>query len=335
MKLLDETTVISYLKDRRIFSPDSHIQVEVLTGGISNVVLGISGQGKDLVLKQALPQLKVREEWTADQRRTLVEARAIETLHSITPLNVPTLVSLDPERFVLILKRAPRSMRIWKDDLLTGVIDPKIAGDLGSVLGQWHQVSSQDEEILAEFCEDALFEQLRIEPFYRTLRAKYGEIADRIDELIRDLESSKKALVHGDYSPKNILVEKDSATIILDYEVAHTGNPVFDLAFLLGHLLCKQEHFIDREIKMALATAAMEFISKYEATYRDGVAHTLPWHIAVIALARVDGKSPVNYLSDAAQTSIRIRALSILASDEPPSLADLFLINQLNQGRNP
>lgn len=324
-KLLDETTVVAYLKELEIFSPNSHPHVEILTGGISNVVLGISGEGKDLVLKQALPELKVKAKWVADQRRALVEARAIQVLHAITPLNVPKLYDVDPNRFILLLERAPRTTTNWKEDLLAGVIHPEIGAELGSILGQWHKTSSSDTTILNEFNEDLLFEQLRINPFYRTLVTKHKNIAFRIGALIEELENSKMCLVHGDFSPKNILVTQNSRPIVLDFEVAHTGNPVFDLAFLLGHLLCKQEYFADLKKKKAIATTAIEFLKQYEAGIEASSVSTLAWHIATIALARVDGISPVNYLDDAAQMNVRNRTLAILRNNRPPSLTEVFL----------
>lgn len=324
-ELLDEATVVAYLKERKIFSPQSNLSVEILTGGVSNVVLAISGEGKDLVLKQALPELKVKAKWVVEQRRALVEARAIQVLHALTPENVPKLYDVDPARFILLIERAPRTTTIWKEDLLSGIIHPEVGANLGSILGQWHKSSSTDIAVLDEFCEDSLFEQLRITPFYRTVAAKHENIAIRVNALIEELEGSKICLVHGDYSPKNILVEKNAHVIVLDFEVAHTGNPVFDLAFLLGHLLCKQEYFADMEKKEAIATTALEFLKHYEARWEASAAPTLIWHMATIALARVDGVSPVNYLDNAAQVRVRKKTLAILGREKPPSLAEVFL----------
>ena len=323
--LLDEKTVVAYLKERKIFSPQSNPSVEILIGGVSNVVLAISGEGKDLVLKQALPELKVKMKWVVEQRRALVEARAIQVLHALTPLNVPKLYDVDPARFILLIERAPRTATIWKEDLLAGIIHPEVGANLGAILGQWHRSSSADPIILDEFREDSLFEQLRINPFYRILATKHEIIANRVTDLIAELERSQLCLVHGDYSPKNVLVEKNSQVIVLDFEVAHTGNPVFDLAFLLGHLLCKQEYFTELEKKKAIATTAIKFLSRYETQWGASAASTLTWHMATIALARVDGMSPVNYLDTSSQVRVRKRTLAILGSEGPPSLTEVFL----------
>jgi 5-methylthioribose kinase len=323
-ELLNESTVVAYLKSRKIFSLDSDPSVEILTGGVSNVVLGISGQGRDLVLKQALPELKVEATWAADQRRAIVEAHAIQVLHALTPASVPQLFDVDPERFIVILERAPRTTTNWKEDLLAGIIHPEIGAELGSILARWHRQTSGDSVLLEEFVEDTLFEQLRINPFYRTLAAKHKNVAARIGALIQELENSKTALVHGDFSPKNILVKQDLHPIVLDFEVAHTGNPVFDLAFLLGHLLCKKEHSADPQMKEAFAATAFEFLTSYEAEFGAKAAPSLTWHVATIALARVDGISPVSYLSKDEQVRVRHLTLEILASPKPPSLTEVF-----------
>jgi 5-methylthioribose kinase len=315
---------VQYLKDRKIISLDSTPSVNVLTGGVSNVVLSIAGDGLDLVLKQALPELRVAASWVVDRRRTLIEARAIEFFYNLTPANVPRLYDVDPDQFTLVIERASRSMTNWKEDLLSGLIDVEVAAQLGKILGIWHKNSANQPKVLKEFQEDLLFEQLRIDPFYRTVAIPHGSISKRISALIDELESDNSCLVHGDYSPKNILVDVKSQAIVLDFEVAHSGNPVFDLAFLLAHLLCKYEFFPKQRERVALSRAADAFIYAYEDAYEQAAAASLAWHVAAIALARVDGKSPVNYLSLAAQESLRNRSLGILRSDSTPTISEIF-----------
>jgi len=322
--LLDESTVAQYLKTRKVFSPSAEIEVETLAGGVSNVVLAVKAEGKEFVLKQALPELKVATKWVVEQRRALVEARALEVLHTLTPPSVPKLIDVDAERFVLLIERAPRETTNWKEDLLVGTIHSDVAEDLGRILGHWHKETSLDPEILSEFEEDSLFEQLRINPFYRTLNSQHLDIAPRINSLIEELESDKSALVHGDFSPKNILVVKNSKAIVLDFEVAHTGNPVFDLAFLLGHVMCKQEFFSDQKQKNALAQCAEKFIAHYEIALGTTAHPSLLWHAATIALARVDGVSRVHYLDAQGQQSLRTRAVDLLSRTNVPTLSEVF-----------
>ena len=174
-ELLTEDTVVSYLIDKGIISTADKAEVEVLTGGVSNVVLAITTSDKKLVLKQALAELKVAEKWEADQRRAIVEANAIALFHKLSPYQVPNLVFLDPERFILILDRVPVGSTVWKTDLLDGVINPDVAGVLGKTLAQWHNFGQTNKEARLQFMEDSLFEQLRVDPFYRFVAAIFNE----------------------------------------------------------------------------------------------------------------------------------------------------------------
>ncbi len=323
MQLLDTHSVVAYAQSRGLFSPSSEITVEVLTGGVSNVVLALSGEGKNLVLKQALPELDVPTLWVADQRRATVEAQALKIYESITPISVPHLIDSDPERFTLVLERAPREVTNWKEDLLAGNIHPNVAGEVGSILGRWHRGTYAHTEILSQFQEDLLFEQLRINPFYRAIAKAHTAIAPRILDLIAELESDKSCLVHGDYSPKNILVMKNATPIILDFEVAHAGNPVFDLAFLLAHLLAKFEFLENPALQAKITRSASLFLSEYQKAFQPP-SSTLSWHVAAVALARVDGVSRVSYLHEEARVALRNTCLGILESNTPPLITDVF-----------
>ena len=321
-ELLTEDTVLTYLIEKGIISADDQAEVEVLTGGVSNVVLAITTAEKKMVLKQALAELKVAEKWEADQRRAIVEANAIALFHKLSPDQVPNLVFLDPERFILILDRVPVGSTVWKTDLLDGVINPDIAGVLGTTLAMWHNFGEKDKEARLQFMEDSLFEQLRVDPFYRFVAAKNENLKTVINNLISELEGDKTTIVHGDYSPKNIMVGMDEQVYILDFEVTHVGNPVFDLAFLLAHLLCKLFRTNEPLEEKMLIASAQRFISAYEENRP--ISNSLPLHTALIALARVEGKSPVNYLDKAQQDQLVKYTKGILGAGTQISINELF-----------
>ncbi len=325
VELLTEVTVIPYLKSRGLIDLDSHPEVEILTGGVSNIVFAVQQGAHDIVLKQALPELKVQTLWVADQRRAIVEAIATEAYQRLTPDHVLDLIDFDPDLFTLVVQRAPRNCTNWRDDLLAGNIQIPIASQLGEILGIWHRESAKDEKLKEKFAEDSLFNQLRINPFYRAIAEVHEVIRPRMAQLIDALQHDKSALVHGDFSPKNILVENDAQAIVLDFEVAHTGNPIFDLAFLMGHLLCKFFYYDEAGQREKAYDAARSFLESYEKVYGEEVSPTLTWHIASIALARVDGVSRVHYLTPQAQIDLRTHMLALLTSQTPPTLRELFL----------
>jgi 5-methylthioribose kinase len=321
-ELLTADTVLSYLIEKKIISPSDQAEVEVLTGGVSNVVLAITTKNQKMVLKQALAELMVAQKWEADQRRAIVEANAIALFHKLSPDQVPNLVFLDPERFILILDRVPVGSTVWKSDLLDGVINPDIAEVLGTTLAQWHNFGEKDKGARLQFMEDSLFEQLRIDPFYRFVAAKNEALKPVITRLINELEGDKTTIVHGDFSPKNIMVGMDDQVYILDFEVTHVGNPVFDLAFLLAHLLCKKFRTDEPLEEKLLGASAERFINAYEVIRP--IDSSLSLHTALIALARVEGKSPVNYLDSNKQSALVSYTKDILGKGEEISVVDLF-----------
>jgi 5-methylthioribose kinase len=320
--LLTLDTVLTYLVSKEIISPNEPAEVEVLTGGVSNVVLAISTKHKKMVLKQALAELLVVEKWEADRRRAIVEAHAIELFHKLSPNQVPNLLFLDPERFILILERVPVGSLVWRTSLLNGQIDPSVAAVLGTTLAQWHNFCADNENARTQFMEDSLFEQLRIDPFYRSVSLKNAELKPIIDRLIKELVGDQTTVVHGDFSPKNIMVGADNQVYILDFEVTHVGNPIFDLAFLLSHLLCKTfrtNQPIEREL---LFMCAQKFYSSYEVIRP--IAASLSLHTALLALARVEGKSPVDYLDSDKQNALVTYTKNHLRRGLGVSVADLF-----------
>ena len=312
--LLDETTVVAYLTNRGIISGPA--EVEELTGGVSNVVLAVKAGAKDFVLKQALPQLKVAAVWKADQRRAIVEAEAMRVYQSITPDSVPDLVDFDPEEFTLTMERLPRECTVWKSDLLDGVIKPSIGADLGSILATWHNFGAVTKEARDAYMEDSLFDQLRVTPFYRAVAKVNSPLNARIQELINEITTIKITLVHGDFSPKNIMISGSDKPIVLDFEVMHTGNPVFDLGFVSAHLLCKYLRTEDAKQRALLRETAISFINSYTQTCNIEVAQSLAHHVAVIALARVEGVSPVNYLETAGKARVQSVTKAAIANPQ-------------------
>jgi len=321
-ELLTPDTVLAYLISKGIISPDETAEVEVLTGGVSNIVLAITTAHKKMVLKQALAELKVAQKWEADQRRAIVEAHAIELFHRLSPDQVPALLFLDSQRFILILERVPIGSSVWKTDLLHGHIDPHIASVLGTTVAQWHNFGQDNESARTQFMEDSLFEQLRIDPFYRFVSAKNEPLTPVITRLIDELESDKTTIVHGDFSPKNMMVDADNQVYILDFEVTHVGNPIFDLAFLLAHLLCKTFRTDDATEKELLSECANQFVASYQVIRP--IAPSLSLHTALIALARVEGKSPVDYLDKDKQIALVAYTKDNLSKGVGMPIAEFF-----------
>ena len=299
--------------------------VTQLTGGVSGRCFLVSGGARDVVVKQALAQLSVSAVWTAKVERALTEGAAIELVHSLTPRSTPELLSVDSDAFVIAMSAAPETYISWKDALLDRVqsIDESVvtAALIGSVVGRWHQMTWGDGEVAARFADYEAFEQLRIAPFHRTVLAAHPELAKALGACIDELSTARECFVHGDLSPKNILVG-DGCPWIIDFEVGHFGAAVFDLAFLECHLMLKAIHQPNRA--RGHREAARAFIGAYRQTCTSaGEFDLLGWQTASLLLARVDGKSPAGYLTGTERDATR--AIAIHALSEPTaSIATLW-----------
>jgi 5-methylthioribose kinase len=301
MSLMDRPDEISrYLLDKGWIAAEEQTDVMALSGGVSNQVWKISAPEGRWVMKQALPKLKVKADWYSDVARIIREQDAMRVLVRYMPAGViPEIVHDDPERFIYVMTCAPEEAVTWKVQLLQGNFDPAVAEQAGKLLAAMHKGSrGLPPELLQPFQDVTFFTQLRIEPFYKHLYENaYPELQLPIQRLERQLLESRTALVHGDYSPKNILVHGSTDLIVLDYEVAHWGNPVFDQAFCMAHLMLKGWALGEQ----AAAFACMQaFLAGYGESKRD-----LLGHIGVMLLARVDGKSPVEYIPSTLTAAIR------------------------------
>ena len=312
-QLLTAETLAPYLVRRGLCNAADEIEARALGGGISNVVLAAFAHGRWIVVKQALGRLRVQDEWLADPRRALREADALRVATRLTPGSVPAVLDVDAEACAIAITHAPPSWRSWKDVLLAGEADRRVAGQLGRLLAAWHAGTAGDAEVARELSDDGAFEQLRVDPYYRTASARRPELADAFARVIERMAQTRTCLVHGDYSPKNVLV--GNGVCVLDFEVAHYGDPSFDVAFMLNHLLLKLIHLPANA--EALSGCAEAFLS----TYRAGVpAQLQPDEAHVVAqlgclmVARVDGKSPAEYLTaDERETARAVGSRLLLA----------------------
>jgi 5-methylthioribose kinase len=204
---------------------------------------------------------------------------------------------------------APESAETWKAQLLRGECDPRVARRVGEILRALVRGTSGSRTLTDRFGDIAVFDQLRLDAYYRFTASRHPDLAAPLEALIADCEANRLALVHGDFSPKNFLVSGEDVAAI-DWECVHYGNPAFDAAFLLNHLLLKSFH---------MPELAAEFIS-LARVFRDALAgaieeRSVARHLAGLLLARMDGKSPVEYIKGPAlKESIRLFARSLFAN---------------------
>jgi aminoglycoside phosphotransferase (APT) family kinase protein len=325
---IDEQNVLAYLGSRGLV-PAAGSKVRQLGGGVSNVVLAVGEGPGSVVVKQALPRLRVADEWLAPRERALAEAEALDLVNGITPGAAPHVLDRDTERCALVIERAPSGWEDWKSLLLAGTIDPNVGARLGSVLSSWHNATFQTSTLSPRFSDPEPFEALRIDPYYRTVARRLSLMSRSVLHYVDEMQARRLCLVHGDFSPKNVLVGPEPQLWVIDFEVAHLGDPAFDVAFLLCHLMLKSLH--RPELAMGYDRCGLEFASTYQEGARAELAPSWDYvlgHVGCLLLARVEGKSPAEYLT-AEERSRAKRFGEILVSGPPPSPADLAAIRQL------
>ena len=271
-----------------------------LAGGVSSDIWRVDLPGRSLCIKRALPQLKVAQPWFAPIERNAYEWQWIAFAAAHCPDAVPAPVASDPRRGIFAMAFLdPDRYPVWKQLLLEGVVSTRTAGEVGAILARLHAAGAGDADVARRFPTDAIFHAIRLEPYLLATALRHPDIAAALRALAQRTAQTRVALVHGDVSPKNILVGP-RGPVFLDAECAWYGDPAFDAAFCLNHFLLKciarpqwSQAYLDcyRAFCDAyLAGVAWESRADLEAR----IASLLP----ALTLARIDGKSPVEYIDD-------------------------------------
>jgi 5-methylthioribose kinase len=331
MREVTPENAAAYLRETGRVPAGAAVGARALGWGVSNIVLRVDVEGQPpMVLKQARERLRTRMLWVSRLERVWTEQAALEVLADLLPEGaVPRVLFADRANYLFAMRCAPDDAVVWKERLLQGEADPSVARQAGALLGAMHAATVGHPALNGPLADTTVFDQLRIDPFYRTVARVHPDLAGALDALSAETAAPPvPAFVHADFSPKNILVHRGGLTLV-DFETAHAGDPAFDLGFFLSHLLLKalraRPHdapylgLIDAfwQIYRARLGPALDADA---ALLRRACAHT-----AACALARVDGKSPVDYLAPDAQDAVRRFATAALRA-APTSWPDLILI---------
>ena len=318
--------VLTFLRRHGLAAADEVPPAVALCGGVSSdiwrVDLGGGAAARSIVVKRALPRLRVEQLWEVPVERNRYERMWMETANAIIPGVAPRVLAADDAGcFAMqLLEGCP----LWKAELAEGRADRDFAAKIGSCLARIHAATAGDKACAAQFDTDANFHAIRLEPYLLAAGRAHVSLEKKLRELAERTAQTKLALVHGDISPKNILVGPQGP-VFLDAECAWYGDPAFDLAFCLNHLLLKglwvpvrRKAFL--QCYDVLAAAYLRGVAWEPAAGIEMRAATL---LPGLLLARVDGKSPVEYLkSDADKDFVREIAGRFLRSP-PATLAEV------------
>jgi aminoglycoside phosphotransferase (APT) family kinase protein len=290
---------------------------EPLTGGVSSDIFRVELDTRTVCVKFAIDRLRVASEWRAPVGRSAAEHDWLSFVGTAFPGLVPPLIGVDDANHAIVMEfLAPADHPVWKARLMAGEVDVAFAASVGARLAAIHSRSAAEPDLAARFDNGANFASLRLDPYLRFTASRHPDVAARIEALADDLAEARIALVHGDISPKNILCGP-GGPVFIDAECATFGDPAFDVAFCLNHLMIKSIVFPAARQRLEASAAALWAAYRSEIDWESPtaaqarVARILP----ALMLARVDGKSPLEYLTPESGDAVRSAARAALLGD--------------------
>lgn len=307
---------------RQIDGVNAHIDRATATplgGGVSSDIYRVDVDGRTLCVKRALAKLKVAADWRVPVHRNANEAAWLRTAGAIVPGAVPRVLAEDAQAQAFAMEwLPPERYPTWKEQLRDGLTDTDTARRVGEALGSIHARTAGREDVSARFDTGTLFHAIRLEPYLLATAHAHPALAARLGALVERTAGTRLSLVHGDFSPKNLLIGPDGP-VIVDAECAWFGDPAFDLAFVLNHLLLKGAW------RPQWRSRYLDLYADLVEAYRDHVTwerwptleHRTATLLPALLLARVDGKSPVEYLDDDGRRQTRDAAVRLIQGDVP------------------
>jgi aminoglycoside phosphotransferase (APT) family kinase protein len=296
----DAAEIVAALRGIGLLSAGAPIALHALGGGVSCDVYRVDLEGGSICVKRALPTLRVEAEWHAPAERAASEVEWMRLVAAMKPGLAPKILGEDRAQHLFAMEYLPPETHpVWKSRLAAGTVDVAFAAEAGSALARIHAETAHRPDIAARFANGVQFHALRIEPYLLHSADKHPNLAPQIRNLANGIEDSRIALVHGDVSPKNILCGP-AGPVFLDAETTCYGDPSFDLAFCLNHLLLKcvwHTRWMD-EYFLSFAALRDSYLEGVNWEPRAAVEARGAPLLPALLLARIDGKSPVEYLTD-------------------------------------
>jgi aminoglycoside phosphotransferase (APT) family kinase protein len=288
-----------FLLTQGLITTDMPVVWTPLTGGVSSDIWRVDLPESTLCVKCALPKLKVARDWRAPISRNAFEWAWINFAAQHLPEAVPKPLAHDPEigAFAMSFFEA-QHFPVWKSQLMVGVVDPSTAHKVANILGTLHAASANNKAVASAFQTDDIFYPIRLEPYLIATAENHRDLAPALEALAEQTLDTHKVLVHGDVSPKNILVGPTSP-VLLDAECAWFGDPAFDLAFCLNHFLLKCLPQPERafELSVCFKTFVSTYRTHIDWESADDLESRAARLLPALFLGRVDGKSPVEYIT--------------------------------------
>lgn len=316
---MQDTSLIAYLRQHDLLTGDGP-RVTPLAGGVSSDIVLVESDCESFVVKSALEKLRVKDDWHCSTERNITEYNAICYAGDFFRDAVPKVLHFDRERRLFVMEYLGKQFVPWKSQLIRGELDRSIAIHTATLLASLHSHSWANVDAKSKFDTGADFLALRVSPYLLTTAKRHPDLTKIFQSEADRLLNTKLALVHGDWSAKNILVST-KRTVVLDWEVAWFGDPAFDSAFFLALIHLKAIHNRKQaagyfDLIHVFRTTYAEHLPQYDRDFRNRIGRLT----LMLMLARIDGKSPAEYItSEDTKNLVRmfVRGLLIEGIDDP------------------
>lgn len=315
--------VATFLQRTGLVEDLARASLTPLTGGVGADIWKVESGTRTFVVKKALGQLRVAQTWLAPVSRNASEVDWLREAARIVPGVVPEILASDREAGIFAMSYLdPADHPVWKQELRAGRADPDFAARLGRIVAAIHADTHGSAEIARRFANDDTFHSIRIEPYIEATARVHADLAGPLLALAGKTLGARRALVHGDVSPKNILVGPHGP-VMLDAECAWYGEPAFDLAFCLNHLLlkCLWTPASSAGFLSCFDALAESYLAGVDWEPRDEIEARIARLLPALFLARVDGKSPAEYITAEADRDRVRRVARPLIATPPTRLA--------------
>ena len=317
--MAEQADLIAALRGAALVGP-GEVVFQPLAGGVACDVWKVDGPRGPVVVKRPLEKLRVAADWHAPVERSASEVGWLRLAREVDPGMVPEVLADFPALNAFVLRFLP-GCPVWKDELSAGRVDADFAARVGHGIARVHARTAGRAEVQARFPDPAMFRALRVDPFLRHVAEHNAAVAPPLRALADRLDAARIALVHGDVSPKNILVSADGPAF-LDAECAVYGDPAFDLAFCTTHLLLKAVWLNRADLQAAAAAMVTAYAAMVDWESSQALLARAGELTAALLLARIEGKSPAPYLTDPLhRQAVRRQAMALLLA--PRAIDDL------------
>ncbi len=297
--VITKENLLKILIRNNIISENESISFEENISGISSKIFLINRKHERIVLKQSLKKFRIDKKINISIKRNLYEQDFINLANTfLEPGIIPKIIMSDRKNCFFIMTSASKNSVPWKELLLKGEVNFKIAKKVGAILANIHNNTAYNAELQKRFKDNSVFIIGRITTGYLEVARQFLSVKDLILKIANRCLNTKRALVTADITPKNILVDNDNIMMI-DHEGAHYGDPSFDLGIFIAHILLKSVYNIKIKKKY------YKLIKIFWKSYLKGITvwdssqmeKNVIENTIVMISARLFGKLPVEYLT--------------------------------------